>query len=58
MAEFKDYPNGRCNPCEYAREVTATGQWKFLGCYCPPYRGKWVKEIKNCPKRAKEEYDG
>ncbi len=52
--EKKDFPLGRCNPCEYAKVVIATGQWSFLGCYCNPYRGKWVAEIKDCPKEKKE----
>lgn len=45
--------HGRCNPCKYAKPVVATGQWTFLGCFCPPYRGKWVAEIKECPKEEK-----
>lgn len=45
----RDYPNGRCNPCKYAKVVVATGQWSFLGCHCDPYMGKWVAEIKECP---------
>ena len=48
-------PNGRCKPCEYGRVVVATGQFMFLGCYCEPYRGKWVAEIKNCPIGRKGE---
>ena len=44
-----DKKTGRCNTCEYAKVVTVTGQGVFLGCFCPPYRGKWVKEIKDCP---------
>ena len=48
--EKADYQLGRCNPCQYAREVVGSGQWRFLGCYCKPYRGKWVAEIKDCPK--------
>ena len=52
--EKKDYPRGRCNPCRHAREVETTGQWSFLGCYHPPYHGKWVAEIKECPRCAGE----
>ena len=40
----------RCEGCEYCRTVIASGQWQFYGCYCPPYKGKWVAEIKECPK--------
>ena len=43
-------PDGRCSNCGYARVVTAQDQWQFLGCYCKPYTGRWVAEIKDCPK--------
>ena len=50
----KSIPEGRCTKCEYARTVFATGNYKFLGCYLGcyhmPYTGKWVAEIKKCPK--------
>ena len=48
MAEFK-YKKS-CDSCKDCRVVYANGQWSFLGCYYPPYRGKWVQEIKKCPK--------
>ena len=41
---------GRCDGCEFCKAVYANGNWSFYGCYCPPYRGKWVAEIKDCPK--------
>ena len=47
-------PKGRCNPCEYAKCVVATEQYMFLGCYCEPYHGKRVSEIKDCPKKEGE----
>lgn len=40
----------RCEGCEYAKEINATGDWKFIGCTHEPYKGKWVAEIKDCPK--------
>ena len=43
-------PKGRCDQCKYARVVVASNQWEFIGCYCHPYKGKWVAEIKDCPK--------
>lgn len=52
--ERPEFFRGRCNPCEYAKPVVGTGQWTFLGCYCKPYRGKWVKEIKDCPKEVSD----
>lgn len=48
---YKNLPQGRCKDCKYAKAVVATGQFRFLGCYHSPYFGKWVAEIKDCPKR-------
>ena len=52
--EKKDLPHGRCNPCEFAEIIVGTGSWFFLGCCHPPYKGKWVAEIKDCPKERME----
>lgn len=52
---FKSLPKGRCHPCEYARAVFAQDQSMFLDCYHEPYRGKWVAEIKDCPKAGEQE---
>lgn len=52
--EKKDLPHGRCNPCEFAEILVGTGSWFFLGCCHPPYKGKWVAEIKDCPKERME----
>lgn len=40
----------RCNHCEYRHIVHAGGGFNFYGCYCRPYQGKRVAEIKDCPK--------
>ncbi len=50
---YASIPRGRCNPCKFARAIVATGQFMFLGCTHPPYEGKWVAEIKDCPKTLK-----
>ena len=54
MDKGKQYHNslteGRCKPCESAHIVRANGGFMFLGCYHKPYKGKWVAEIKDCPK--------
>ena len=52
MLEFEDdnIPKQRCEGCKYARTAHATGGWSFTGCYHRPYTGKWVAEIKECPK--------
>lgn len=52
--EWDKYPDGRCKYCEHAKEI-GWGNCSFLGCYCEPYRGKWVKEIKDCPKESEGE---
>ena len=52
---FKILHKGRCHHCEYARAVFAQDQSMFLGCYHEPYRGKWVAEIKDCPKKLNKE---
>ncbi len=48
----RDLNGGRCHKCDYCKEVRATGNWSFYGCYHTPYLGKWVAEIQNCPKKA------
>ncbi|MBQ8279510.1 MAG: hypothetical protein IJZ23_06990 [Roseburia sp.] len=52
MFEFEDdiKQKQRCEGCEYVRKVYGTGGWCFIGCYHRPYTGKWVAEIKECPK--------
>ena len=39
----------RCYGCESCLGVSAWN-FDFLGCYHKPYKGKWIKEIKDCPK--------
>lgn len=43
-----------CLKCEYSHSVYANCGMKFLGCGHKPYHGKWVIEIKDCPKKQKE----
>ena len=50
--------DGRCKGCDFCRGVGAVGGgggWDFFGCYYPPYKGKWVCEIKDCPKKLEAE---
>jgi hypothetical protein len=52
---FRDsIPDGRCKNCQYADVVRGTDGFMFLGCYHRPYRGKWVAEIKECPKEGED----
>ena len=55
MDEFFDnkHPNERCEGCTFCKRVYANSQWSFFGCHYPPYKGKWVAEIKDCPKIVK-----
>lgn len=43
----------RCQGCEHIKRVYAQNDFSFQGCYHRPYTGKWVAEIKNCPKKRK-----
>lgn len=45
-----EYKDGRCKGCIYARTMGSNGGWQFIGCTHKPYNGKWVTEIKDCPK--------
>lgn len=49
--EQKDCKDGRCKGCEFARTINSRGNWEFIGCNHEPYKGKWVCEIKDCPKQ-------
>lgn len=40
---------GRCENCENA-QITSCGNWSFVSCTHKPYKGKWTREIKDCPK--------
>lgn len=42
--------NHRCYGCEKCYGVSAWN-FDFLGCYHKPYKGKWIEEIKVCPKK-------
>lgn len=44
----------RCAICDYCKIVRANGGWSFYGCFYKPYKGKWVAEIKDCPKKKEE----
>lgn len=48
---YEKEAKGRCSGCSDCRTVYANGGWQFKGCYYKPYRGKWVAEIKDCPKK-------
>lgn len=50
MLEETTTKKERCAGCQYCKIVNACFGWSFYGCYCEPYRGKWVAEIKDCPK--------
>lgn len=45
----------RCRGCSFVKEVKGSFDFRFFGCFCPPFKGKWVSEIKDCPKDKKEE---
>lgn len=39
-----------CMNCSSNRLVRCYGGFEFRGCYHDPYKGKWIAEIKGCPK--------
>lgn len=42
-----------CGKCEHSNGIFAQDGFMFLGCKFPPYRGKWVAQIEECPKEKK-----
>lgn len=42
----------KCKHCEHCRRVYAQNGWSIVGCFHEPYRGKWIAEIKECPKEG------
>lgn len=44
--------NIMCKGCEYCGSAYAQDGFNFLTCKFPPYKGKWIAEIANCPKHA------
>lgn len=40
----------RCKQCTNRKGVSGSPGFNFMGCYHSPYRGKWITEIKDCPK--------
>lgn len=55
MFESNEIIKPRCEGCESRRIVHAQGNYSFYGCYCKPYTGKRVAEIKDCPKNKESE---
>lgn len=44
----------RCRMCKHCRQVKAYPDFSFYGCFCAPYRGKWIVEIAECPQQSVE----
>lgn len=44
----------QCEKCEYHKHIYAQYGFRFIGCYHEPYHGKWVAEIKECPKESED----
>ena len=55
--KFLKVQKERCDGCKHCKLVHANGGFSFYGCHHKPYRGKWVAEIKNCPKSNGERKD-
>ena len=41
---------GRCHNCLYCREIG--DGCKELGCFCSPYDGEFIRDVRKCPKNA------
>ena len=52
---YASIPRGRCKPCDFSKVIVCNDGFMFLGCTHPPYHGKWVAEIKDCPKMQRED---
>lgn len=44
----------KCGGCKYLIHINANDNWGFFGCIFPPLRGKWIREIEQCPKEVIE----
>ena len=44
----------QCQYCDFAMFIDQWGKRKILGCKHEPYKGKWIAEIKECPKKGGE----
>ena len=55
MLETEESVKSRCDGCNYRMRVYAQNNFSFYGCYHRPYIGKWVAEIKDCPKKPESE---
>lgn len=40
-----DFIMKNCTKCRFCRQI----HQKMYGCYCNPYKGKWLAEITLCP---------
>lgn len=48
-------PHNNNKNCEHCRGITAQDGYRFKGCFCPPFKGKFIGGIKECPKTMKGE---
>lgn len=48
-------PHADGKECEHCRIITAQDGWTFRGCFCHPNKGKFIAEVKECPKKKKED---
>lgn len=47
---------GRCTGCNDCKIISGGG-WSFYACHHNPHKGKWVAEIKQCPKEQEVHHD-
>ena len=48
-------PQNNDRECDHCHGVNAQDGWRFRGCFCPPNRGKYVADVKECPLGHRKE---
>lgn len=56
MSEIKYIRSERCKNCKYRRKKPYLDVFEVYGCYCKPYKGKRITDIKICP-REEDQHD-
>lgn len=51
-----DFQKNVCMDCIHSSFVYSGRNFRFIGCFCEPYKGKWVAELRECPLGKEVEY--
>ena len=47
-------PHNDDKECKYCKGIAAQDGWRFRGCFCSPFKGKFIRDIKECPKKKQK----